>query len=410
MAPRRPPDPGAVLDWMRREGRRYTRMRDFGDALCERVTAAGIPIARACFAVTTLRPRVAGAAYIWRRDDGTQRTTATRRDLLRPDIRNNPVAMVMHDRRALRCRLDAPGATHDFAVLDDFRAEGMTDYIALPVVSSDDTCNALSLATDHPEGFSDADITALGEIAEMLGAIVELQASRRVSRQLMEAYVGRRTGARLLAGQIARGSYETIDAVIWHADLRGFTALTDTLPRGDIIELLNDWFDAVGGALAAEGGEILKFVGYGVLAIFEATGTANVADRCAAALRAASDVVSRVTACNAERAARGRVPIVFGIVVDIGEVAYGNIGTVDRLDFTVTGPAVNQAARLQGLAVELGRTIVASAAFAAAVPDTLSPLGTFALRGISDMQRAYAPGRDMRSSWSHAICMIGCAP
>lgn len=375
---------------MRHSGRRYTRMRDFADALCERVVAAGIPVARAFFAVQTLHPQIAGTAYIWRRDDGTKRETATRRDLLRPDIRNSPLALVMRERQVLRRRLDAPGATSDFSVLENFRLEGMIDYVVLPVVFSDGTCNPLSLAADHPDGFTDADIAALGEIAEMLGAIVELQSSRRVSRQLMEAYVGRRTGARVLAGQIARGSYETIDAVIWHADLRGFTALTDTLSRGDVIELLNDWFGILGTALTAEGGEILKFIGDAALAIFEVTPQGGATDRCSAALRAAGAVVAGVTARNRERQASGRVPIGFGIALDIGEVAYGNIGTSDRLDFTVIGPAVNHAARLQGLAAELGRTVVTSQAFAASVPDVLSPLGTFALRGISGMQRAYA--------------------
>ncbi|MGE0254854.1 MAG: adenylate/guanylate cyclase domain-containing protein [Alphaproteobacteria bacterium] len=388
---RPPPDIQALLDWMRHDGRRYTRMRDFADALCPRVVEAGIPVARAQFAVLTLHPQVAGVSYIWRRDDGTERRTATRRDLLRPDIRDSPLARVVRERQPLRRRLDVPGATHDFTVLDDFRAAGMTDYVALPVIFSDDTCNPLSLATDHADGFSDADIAALGEIAEMLGAIVELQASRRISRQLMDVYVGQRTGARVLAGQIVRGSYETIDAVIWHGDLRGFTALTDSLPRGDVIELLNDWFDVVGTALAVEGGEILKFVGDGVLAIFEVTPAASAADRCRAALRAASAVAAGVEARNRERLERGRVAIAFGIALDIGEVAYGNIGTSDRLDFTVIGPAVNHAARLQGLAAELRRTVVASEAFAAATPDALSLLGTFALRGISDMQRAYAP-------------------
>jgi len=338
----------------------------------------------------TLHPQIAGTAYIWRRDDGTKRETATRRDLLRPDIRNSPLALVMRERQVLRRRLDAPGATTDFSVLENFRLEGMIDYVVLPVVFSDGTCNPLSLAADHPDGLTDADIAALGEIAEMLGAIVELQSSRRVSRQLMEAYVGRRTGARVLAGQIARGSYETIDAVIWHADLRGFTALTDTLSRGDVVELLNDWFGILGTALTAEGGEILKFIGDAALAIFEVTPQGGATDRCSAALRAAGAVVAGVTARNRERQASGRVPIGFSIALHIGEVAYGNISTSDRLDFTVIVPAVNHAARLQGLAAELGRPVVNSEAFAASVPDVLSPLGTFALRGISGMQRAYA--------------------
>ena len=267
----------------------------------------------------------------------------------------------------------------------------MTDYVAVPVTFTDDTCHPLSLATDDPDGFLDADVAALVEIAEMLGAIVELQSARRIARQLMDTYVGRRTGARVVAGQIARGSYEAIHAVIWYANLRGFTALTDTLSRGDVMELLEDWFDIVGAALAVEGGEILKFVGDAALAIFEVNSEGGAAERCAAARRAAAEVSAGVTARNHRRRANGRVPIGFGIALDIGEVAYGNIGTADRLDFTVIGPAVNHAARLQGLAADLGRMIVTSEAFADTVPDALSALGTFALRGVSGMQRAFAP-------------------
>jgi adenylate cyclase len=206
----------------------------------------------------------------------------------------------------------------------------------------------------------------------------------------MNTYVGERSGAHVLAGQIQRGSGEDLNAVIWFCDLRGFTRLADRLPRSDLIKLLNDYFEIMCNAVRAEGGEVLKFVGDGMLAIFEMKDAVEAAARAEAALRAARAAIDATRSHNAARRVAGQTEIKFGIALHLGEVSYGNIGAPDRLDFTVIGPAVNHANRLEKLAGELGRPLLASASFAGAAPAGLQSLGLHRLRGVAEPQEVFA--------------------
>jgi adenylate cyclase len=219
---------------------------------------------------------------------------------------------------------------------------------------------------------------------------VELQSTRRVAQQLLDTYVGHRTGERVLSGAIRRGTGEAIRAVIWYCDIRGFTTLADSMARDEVISLLNDFFETMVDAVAAEGGETLKFVGDAMLAIFDLRGE-EVANRCGAAMRAARAAIAKIAERNAERAATGRPQIRFGLALHLGEVSYGNIGAANRLDFTVIGPAVNHAARLEKLASELGRPLVASASFVAGCSEPMTNLGKFQLRGVLEPQDVFAP-------------------
>jgi len=221
--------------------------------------------------------------------------------------------------------------------------------------------------------------------------VVELQAAHRIARSLLNTYVGRRTGERVLAGSIQRGSSETIRAVVWYCDLRGFTTLADSMVRDRLLALLNDYFEIMANAVASEGGEVLKFIGDGMLAIFECGADADTAEVCAAVLRAARRAHVDVEERNRTRVAADEPPIDFGLALHLGEVSYGNIGAPDRLDFTVIGPAVNHATRLEKLASELGRDLVASATFQAAAKDPLESLGFHHLRGVSEPQEIFAP-------------------
>ena len=169
----------------------------------------------------------------------------------------------------LRRRLAEPDCPQDYAVLPLLRQQGATDYVAMPMVCSGGAINAITWVTDRAGGFTDREIEALGEVAEALAIIVELQSTRRVARSLLDTYVGHRTGERVLSGAITRGSGESIRAVIWICDLRGFTRLTDSAPRHEVIALLNDYFEIVADAVTAEGGEVLKFIGDAMLAIFD---------------------------------------------------------------------------------------------------------------------------------------------
>lgn len=382
----------AVVAWMLHDGRRFTRMREFGDALCGRMVAAGLPVWRAFCGVRTLHPQIAATAYFWYRDgDGTGRVQADYATSGSATFRSSPVVAVQESGAVIRRRLEDPAVVLDYDILKEFKAGGGTDYIAMPMVFSSGQCNSVSWTTDRPGGFTEADIAGLDDITEMLAIIVELQANRRIARSLLNTYVGRRTAERVLSGAITRGGGETVRAVIWFCDLRGFTTLTDALPPDQLITLLNDYFEIMADAVTAEGGEVLKFVGDGMLAIFELAAAGAVAEHCAAALRAAAAAAAALASANAERQAAGAPRIACGLALHLGDVVYGNIGARDRLDFTVIGPAVNHATRLEKLSATLGRPVVTSASFAAAATQPLEDLGTHALRGVEQTQRVFAP-------------------
>ncbi len=384
--------PGAadVAAWMLHEGRSNTHMRDFGDDMCRRIVEAGIPLWRAFCAISTLHPQIVATAYVWRRGQGTAERRTAEHGLERTDaFARSPIANVKLTGRTVRRRLDDPNATLDYQVLESFRAEGATDYVAMPMVFSSGEINCITWLTDRIGGFTDAEIAGLTQIAEMLTVIVEAQTHRRIVRALMDTYVGHRTGERVLSGAIKRGDGECIRAVIWFCDLRGFTSLSDTLPRELLLDLLNEYFEIMVNAVASEGGEVLKFIGDGMLAIFELRNGFDVAAHCAAALSAAATAQRAVAARNSERAAAGLAKIRYGIALHLGEVTYGNIGSPSRLDFTVIGPSVNHATRIEKLAGKLERSVVTSASFAAAARVPLMSLGTHLLTGVRIPQEVF---------------------
>lgn len=385
-------DAGAVLRWMLSEGRYDTRMREFGTEMCQKIVAAGIQISRAFCYVGTLHPQVGATAYVWKRGDaGATRVLGARGIKDSPEFINSPITQVRTTRQPLRRRLIDPACPLDFPVLAQFKSEGGTDYLALPMRCSDGGVNAITFLTDQAEGYSEDEVAGLEQIAQVLGIIVELQSARRIEKILMETYVGPRTGARVLSGTIARGSGETIRAVIWTCDLRGFTTLADRLPCDELIALLNEYFGIMVKAVMAEGGEVLKFIGDGILAIFELCTGDDVGRCCGAALRAARAAFAAIDEANVTRKAVGAPEIRFGVALHLGEVYYGNIGAPGRLDFTVIGPAVNHAARLERLASELGRGILTSASFAACAREPLESLGRYEFRGVAQPQEVFAP-------------------
>jgi adenylate cyclase len=379
-----------VVRWMLKEGRHITHMREFGDQMCRRIVAAGIPLWRGFCVVGTLHPQVAATAYVWRRDEvGADRLIASHERVQTPELTQSPFAEVRKSHRMLRRRLADPDCLEDYPIVRDLREQGGTDYAVMPMLCSGGQVNVISWATDRAGGFTEREIEGLAEVAEALAIIVELQSTRRVARSLLETYVGHRTGERVLSGAITRGSGEAIRAVIWICDLRGFTHLTDSASREEVIALLNDYFEIVADAVLAAGGEVLKFIGDAMLAIFEIGENRAPAEPCRAALKAARAAASAMAERNLERAGRGEREINFGLALHLGEVTYGNIGARNRLDFTVIGPAVNHAARLEKLAADLRKHVVTSASFAAAVAEPLHSLGLHRLRGVNQPQEVF---------------------
>lgn len=382
-------DAQSVIRWMLQNGRLISRTREFGAEMCERILAAGFPIARAFCGVDTLHPLIKGTAYVWRRDaPGAERLIATNADAESDEFRLSPPRYVQGTGEALRRHLEDPGCPMDFAVLHDFKAAGGTDYLALPMRQSDGTNSVITYLCDRAGGFDDDDVSGLTDIADALAVIVELQSARSTARTLLDTYVGRRTGGRVLSGAINRGAIENIEAVILYADLRGFTELSETSARDAVLALLNDWFEILTEAVTGEGGEVLKFIGDGLLAIFPAE-AATMRERAAAALRAARAAIAAIDRRNREREATGAPVMRFAIALHLGEVAYGNIGAPDRLDFTVIGAAVNHANRLERLGAGLDHRLVTSATFAAAIGEGLESLGRHHLRGVREPQEIF---------------------
>jgi len=233
-----------------------------------------------------------------------------------------------------------------------------------------------------PRAFTEAELTALREAARFASAPLAALSARATLNAALEAYLGRRSAGRVLAGPLRRDIGETIRAALLFADLRGFTALSETSPPASVITALDAWFDCMAGAVHAFGGEVLKFIGDGMLAIFPVTGDSP-ADACNAALRAVTSAQAGMTHLDVIRRERGLPSLSFGAALHLGEILWGNVGAADRLDFTAIGPAVNLVSRLEGLCRPFGRTILISGAVAAEAATKLISLGKHPLRGIA---------------------------
>jgi adenylate cyclase len=365
--------------------------------LCERLVGCGVPLARGALFIRTLHPETMGQRVLWKAGEGTLVTDAKFEYLQDPGYTQSPIVHVYETGQGLRRKLNDPIAPNDFVILDELRQQGLTDYLVTPIFFGNGDIHVSTWCSAAPEGFSDRAVEILNRIADPLARIAEVQGARRVAVNLLDTYVGGQAGSRILAGQIRRGDIEKIRAAIWLSDMRDFTARADRMPPEDLIALLNRYFDCQVPAIRAHGGEVLKFMGDGLLAIFpiDATGAhagkSDIAIVCKQALAAARAVETAVaTADWGGLEASGAVK--FGVALHVGEVLYGNVGSSNRLDFTCIGPAVNLAARIEALSGEIGRTILASAEFAKACGGGMVPLGAFALKGVAAERTVYGAG------------------
>ncbi len=351
--------------------------------LSERLVACGIPLWRVAVFVRTLHPQVMGRRLIWRPGTEVEVSEAPFELLERADFLDDPIAEVYATGRALRRKLADPDCAADFPVLAELRAEGITDYLALPLVFTDGAVHAVTCTTRQPGGFSDAQIAGIDAIITPLARVAEIRALRRMGSTLLDTYVGHDAGERILAGRIRRGDIEEIHAAIWLSDMRGFTALADTLPPPVLIDLLNRYFDCQVPVILEHGAEVLKFMGDGLLAIFTIDGDETAV--CRRALAAARQAQANIAAL-----ASSAIPgLRFGLALHIGDVLYGNIGSGNRLDFTCIGPAVNCAARIEKLTSQLGRAVLASGEFMRHCAVEFTPLGEFRLAGFSAPQLVF---------------------
>ena len=367
------------------EGRHIADAKAFFDGLNASFRRAGIPVDRAMFSLLVIHPQAAATGFEWRVDQPTTEILRERSIRNTEAYLRSPIKRIHDGADLLRAPLAGARASREFPFFDELRAEGFTDYAAFATPFGNGARNALTLTTRRPRGFAAAHIALVQAVLPLVAMVFEIHWGRRIAEAVLDTYVGRLASGRILAGSISRGQGERIDAVIWFADLRGFTALSDLRPTSDVIAALNQFFDALAEAIESHGGQILKFMGDGLLAIFPVEDVAFRHYACRQALEAALDAHARVTALNTERAAAG-VPILrFNIALHVGVVVYGNIGSATRLDFTCIGPAVNLTVRIESIAAKLGVPVVMSAAFANVVRDTRAAvvsLGKHSVKGL----------------------------
>src|ERR1700729_3178039 len=379
-----------VLHWLTNDARDERFIDNIFAEMCLRLQRAGIPLKRATLHVVIQHPQWLGAKIMWA--DGVPGTEMTRADhdvRERPSYIGSPVSEIHDGANELRENLTrAPALGRKHAVYDEMRAMGLTDYVAWPMYHRLGKRHVVTFATDRTGGFDDAQIESLLKLVPILALVSEIRVKNRLARTLLETYVGTHAGELILAGATRRGTGTTVSAAIMICDLRGFTQISDNWPRDDVIDLLNGYFDAMSEPIARHGGEILKFIGDGLLAIFPL----DQPNACANLLHAVTEARQAMTAFNRKTGETGHAPVNYGSGVHVGDVMYGHIGPTPRLDFTVIGPAVNMASRLEALTKQLGRTVLLSRSFADFVASDfdLERLGEYPIRGFSDPIEVFA--------------------
>ena len=375
----------AVRDWLIGEARFIDDPDTVVEGFVARLIDAGLPLDRMTSAIPTLYAVRRGLGRNWSREAGI-RTLDFPWDN-RADYEASPFYPAHRTRDWVVFRLDEV-ADQDYGIVAELRREGYTHYLCMPVFFRDGTEGGLTFATRHPEGFSESDLALLRAIEDSIAMVLELKRVWILLRETLRMYVGEAPQARILSGQVRRGDVVHIRSAIVFADMRGFTALSGGMSGEETVDLLNRYFDCVVPPIEEAGGDVLKYIGDGVLAIFRAEERGEAA--CAKALQAARAILERIAADRAAAAPARRFDI--KIALHFGEVAYGNIGSGARLDYTVVGGSVTLASRLADLAGQLERHLLVSTDFAQRLPDQgFDAMGEHELRGVAEAQRVFAP-------------------
>jgi len=350
---------------------------------------------RGYIAAQTLHPIISTLACDWRPREGVRADAYAYRAGQTDAYLKSPIKRIRDlGVDSLRVRLD-PDRPSEFPVCEELRQEGATEYFiqftpfGRDGTPDDRTGLMSSWTTMKPEGFSDHEIELLRHVVPRLA--LEARISQDISINLLDTYVGSEAGRRILNGEVRRGALDVISSVIFLADLRGFTAMSERTPRDELVEMLNAYFDCLVGPIVDQGGNVLKFLGDGLIATFPLNG--HPADRlCEQALDAAVDVLQQVNELRPERLSEGKPVMEMDIALHLGDVYWGNVGSVERLDFTMIGPAVNEASRIEALCSQHEQNLLMSEAFAEAAKrssNRMVSIGRFALRGVQSAQSIY---------------------
>jgi adenylate cyclase len=391
-----------IAAWVTRAGLIGRSETELMAGFCRRLIAAGIPLAQAVVILDTLHPVYEGRAFRWRADrldeaEAIDYGRTSEGEAAENWRRSAFFHLLSTGGEALRVRL-TEGDGANFLNLAQQRDEGITDYLALVQRFADEgvigemDCAYSSWATDAANGFDEAAVAAIKRLAAFLKLAIKSAALARMAGTLVETYLGRDPGRRVMSGRILRGVAEKIGAVLWYSDLHGYTHISDTAAPEQIIPLLNDYADVVVSAVHGRGGDVLKLVGDGILAIFAAEDRTT---SCQAALAAAMQVREHAAKLNRRRTEQGLPASEVYLALHVGDVFYGNVGSKDRLDFTVIGPAVNEVSRILAMSRSVERDVLLSAGFVdaldAATRARVVSVGRYALRGVAQAQELFTP-------------------
>jgi adenylate cyclase len=379
----------ALRDWMLQETHQERYIDNILVELCERLSKAGIPIGRATLHFRINNPQWLGARIEWvpglreariaTFEYGAEQT---------PEFLSSPMFELTAGAEEVRQDLRVDNPLRQYRLFEELRSEGLTDYVAWPLQHTLQKRHVVTFASGAPEGFSDAHIAVLHGLVPLLALVSEVRIKNALARTLLQTYVGPHASEEILAGATTRGSGVTLSAAVLIFDIRGFTAITNAWPRDDVIGLLNSYFDAIADPIDRNGGEILKFMGDGLLAVFPLEKEHAVENT----FKAVIEAHAAMSVLNDLNAAGGRPPVECGIGVHVGDVMYGNIGSKRRLDFTVIGPAVNIASRLETLTKTVHRPVLLSEDFVVMghLESFVEPLGAYELKGLNEPMNVFA--------------------
>ena len=383
-----------VATWLYTRGRFIADPMTLTEEMLMQLDAVGARIDRLRITSGTLHPQLAAVGLSWSRGEAAQFWSGEHGVQQSDAYIGSPIQHVHTTGTLYHKRLETTPEENEHPIWHELRVDGIRDYLALPLVFSNRMVNVMTVATREARGFDPDEVARLQALANLLAPLIELLVTRRTALGLLDTFVGKRISERILQGQVKRGDGEKISAAFWYSDLRGFTALSETLPTGQLLKLLNDYYEYCAAAAAPRGGEILQFIGDAILIVFEIKDPARTADVCKSALDAAIDAFDTIAVVN-NRRRRARQPVVeFGLGLHLGTVTHANVGAPNRLAFNVVGPAVNMTARIQSMTKELGIPLLMSADFVRQIDTPVTSVGRHDLRGIAKAQELFRLAED----------------
>lgn len=373
----------ALNRWMMTTGRRSGDPDKIVDQYCRALIAAGVPLWRINIGQRFANPLLIAWGVVWTAD-GAESYEVTHALMLTEDYIGSSFEYVMENDRPLHKSLRDLDLDKDHTSYLNFAADGGTDYYASLLNYGDGSRHGCTFATQAEDGFSALHLSMIEASMVGLACALEPITMRKSSQSLLRTYLGKGPSTAVWNGTIQRGERTTIEAVVMFSDLRGFTSISDTTPEGDLFEALNGYFDVVVQSVHDHGGDVLKFMGDGILSIIPIDTVEDRADACRRAAHAALGVLRGFSQLNNQRATKGAPPLDVGIGINVGRVSYGNIGSPGRLDFTVLGGTVNVASRIESLSKEIGDRVIATDRVAEHAPKLFRTKGEHQIRGVSE--------------------------